>query len=354
MQLNSLQLKSGVHLYYLQTKKFKTTTCSIYIHRPLHRREATLNALLSMVLRRACPAYPTSKALAAHMDDLYGATLETAVQKKGEQQIVSVHFSFANEKYLGHSAQVLEEILKTFDSLVLKQAPFRRIYKAGKGKFKSQILSEMNDKRHYANKRCIEIMCEGEAYGVHRLGYIEDLEAIDAAALYRHYRDVLLKSPMDIFICGEVDIFWVEKQFKEMFADLEVTQTLPRPEDVRKTVTAVRRVTEEQQIVQGKLCMGFRTNICAADPAYPALMLYNAVLGSGICSKLFCNVREKLSLCYYASSGVDYLKGIMTIQSGIEVQNFQRAYDEILVQMADMRRGAITEQELSGTRCLER
>ena len=105
--------------------------------------------------------------------------------------------------------------------------------------------------------------------------------------------------------------------------------------------------TVEQQIVQGKLSIGFRTNVFATDEDYPALMMYNSILGCGIFSKLFNNVREKLSLCYYASSTIDHLKGIMTINSGIEVANFQKAYDEIFVQMDDIKNGNISDMEMS-------
>ena len=75
--------------------------------------------------------------------------------------------------------------------------------------------------------------------------------------------------------------------------------------------------------------------------------MYNSILGCGIFSKLFNNVREKLSLCYYASSSIDHLKGIMTINSGIEVANFQKAYDEIFVQMDDIKNGNISDMEMS-------
>ena len=132
-----------------------------------------------------------------------------------------------------------------------------------------------------------------------------------------------------------------------MFADVDTEYSVPAPADVKRSVGEVKRVTEEQQIVQGKLSIGFRTNVYVNDEDYPAMMMYNSILGCGIFSKLFNNVREKLSLCYYASSSVDYLKGIMLINSGIEVSNFQKAYDEILVQMEDIKNGNISDMEMS-------
>ena len=82
-------------------------------------------------------------------------------------------------------------------------------------------------------------------------------------------------------------------------------------------------------------------------PNYAAMTVFNTIYGGGVTSKLFTNVREKLSLCYYASSSVDYLNGIMLINSGIEVSNFHKAYDEILVQMEDIKKGNISDMEMS-------
>ena len=74
-----------------------------------------------------------------------------------------------------------------------------------------------------------------------------------------------------------------------------------------------------------------------------ASMLY----GGALTSKLFVNVREKLSLCYYASSRVDKWKGLMFVQSGIEFSQYQRALDEILFQLEECRKGRITREELT-------
>lgn len=351
MNLNSIQIQSGVNLHYIKTNKFKTTTFGVYIHRPLSRDEVTKNALLAKVLQRGCPLYPTSRELSAAMDNLFGAVFETNVRKKGDSQILSVNFSFANEKYLKTDEPILQNILKIAESLIMHQTAFNEDYvKQEKENLKNDILAEINDKRSYAIKRCISEMCKDEPFGMNRLGYTEDIAAITAEDLYTHYKQAILKSPVDIFVCGDVDIFWVQQRVKSMFKEIEIPDSTYPKNTVVKEVQEVKHITDTEQIVQGKLSLGFRTKIEAADPRYPALMLYNAILGSGVFSKLFNNVREKLSLAYYASSSVDYLKGIMTINSGIEVANFQKAYDEILVQMNEMKNGNITPEEYAAAK----
>lgn len=348
MKPEKISIKNGINLYYIPTKKFKTTAFSIYIHRPLTREECTLNALLSMVIRRGCPMFPESKELSRHLDNLYGVSFSTTVRKKAERQIICANFQFINENFLEEKSNILDGVLNLAKDAILGQTSFDEEYlKQEKENLKLQILSIINDKRQYASKKCIEIMCQDEPYGISKSGYIEDLDSITSSSLYEHYKNTVLKSPVDIFINGDVDINYVTEKIKEIFESIEVTENIPAPSDVKKSVAEVKNVTEQQQIVQGKLSIGFRTNVFATDDEYPALMMYNSILGCGIFSKLFNNVREKLSLCYYASSSIDHLKGIMTINSGIEVANFQKAYDEIFVQMDDIKNGNISDMEMS-------
>ena len=348
MKPEKISIKNGINLYYIPTKKFKTTAFSIYIHRPLTREECTLNALLSMVIRRGCPMFPESKELSRHLDNLYGVSFSTTVRKKAERQIICANFQFINEKFLEEKSNILDGVLNLAKDAILGQTSFDEEYlKQEKENLKLQILSIINDKRQYASKKCIEIMCQDEPYGISKSGYIEDLDSITSSSLYEHYKNTVLKSPVDIFINGDVDINYVTEKIKGIFESIEVTENIPAPSDVKKSVAEVKNVTEQQQIVQGKLSIGFRTNVFATDDEYPALMMYNSILGCGIFSKLFNNVREKLSLCYYASSSIDHLKGIMTINSGIEVANFQKAYDEIFVQMDDIKNGNISDMEMS-------
>ncbi len=348
LKIQKIEIKNGINLYYIPTTKFKTTTFGLYIHRPITKEECTLNSLLSNVLRRACPGFEDTKSISRHLDNLYGAAFSTGVRKKSERQLISVNFQFINDKFLDENINIFDEILDFADRVVLKQEAFSEEYiSQEKENLKQQILSVMNDKRVYASKRCTEIMCEGEPYGIPKLGYIEELDKIDKTALYEHYKNVVLKSPFDMFVNGDVDINAIADKIRKMFADVEVEYKLSSSGDVYRDVAEVKRVTEEQPVAQGKLSMGFRTNVYVNDDDYPALMMYNAILGCGIFSKLFNNVREKLSLCYYASSSVDYHKGLMFINSGIEVANFQKAYDEIMVQMEDIKNGNISDMEMS-------
>ena len=105
-----------------------------------------------------------------------------------------------------------------------------------------------------------------------------------------------------------------------------------------------RYLTEEMDVTQGKLSMGWR---CGTDDV-PAMIMANLIFGGTSNAKLFLNVREKMSLCYYASSSYARSKGIMTVSSGIETKDFQKAHDEILHQLELVKQGQWEDWELQG------
>ncbi len=346
MKLQTFKIKNGVTFNYLKTDKFKTTNLSFFINRPLTQSEVTINALLSLVLKRSCPKYKTSMELNNALNDLYGAVIDTGIKKKGANQFLVTSFSFVNEKFIPDNPPIIDEIFAIAKDLLLKQNGFVEEYVSQeKENLKSLILSQKNDKRLYAQARCIEEMCKGEPTGIMRYGYVDKVDEITSEQLYSHYKETILSSGVDVFICGDVDIDNVLSLVKDMYKDIDVKYTDYIDLAVKNEVCEVKNITETEEIAQGKLSIGFRTGVTSKDKEYPALMMYNAILGSGIFSKLFNNVREKLSLCYYASSTVDSISGTMYINSGIEVANFKKAYDEILKQVHDMKEGVISTEE---------
>ena len=350
MDFNSFEIKKGINLHFIKTNKFKTTTISFCFHRPLNKSEASLNALSASVMRCCCPLYPSRQLLAEAMDDLYGASFDASVRKKGNDHIILMLFSFANEKYLNTSEHITDKILEIAKSIIYEQTSFREDYFVQeKENLKLDIYAEINDKRSYAQKRCIEEMCKGDEYSTSRLGDIDSVDKITNEELFEHYKNVILKSPLDVFVCGDADFEKLKVNISDMLKNSEIKLYDYAKNTIIPKRDEILRITDTEKITQGKLSMGFTTGLAPQISTYPSLLIFNGILGGGAYSKLFNNVREKLSLCYYASSSLHFLKGIMLINSGIEVKNFKKAYDEILIQLQDIKDGKITDDEFKAS-----
>lgn len=349
--IKSQEIARGVTLYHIPADRFKTTGITVNLYRPLSSAEATKNAFLPRVLKCGCEGYDAPHKLNRALENLYGATLTAGINKKGEATALTFRMEYVAGRYLDDPG-IDEKALSLLCDVILRPAlengMFMREYVSlERENLKNIIEGRINDKREYAQWRCYEEMCKGEAYGVSEYGDVAHLESLSDAALYAHYQDIL-SSKVDVFVCGEADMDMVSRVIGQRFSGAG-TDKYPSTQ-ILSEVGEVKRVTDEMDVEQGKLSLGFRTGIAPTDERYYALALYNSILGSGAHSKLFNNVREKLSLAYYVFSRLERFKGAMIISSGIEIPSFQAAYDEIMAQMEALGRGEITGAEFTASK----
>lgn len=348
--MDSLKINSNINLYYIPMTKLKTTTVGVYIHRNLNENEASENALLPYVLKRGCKLCKDNSEIAQYLENLYGAGFAATVVKRGDDQIIYIGFETISDKYAPNGEALVSDIVKLMMSVLFENTSFTaEILEQEKKNAKDRIMAEINDKRQYAVKRCTQEMCKGDSFALSALGTADGIDAVTPDSLKAHYENIITSSVIDIYVCGDADVNPLADEIRKYTSDIEFTSAqIPKAEMFTRTGD-VRNVTDHMDVVQGKLCMGFKTGIKADDKAYISLMVMNSIFGGGAHSKLFNNVREKLSLCYYASSSLVKQKGIMFVNAGIEFENFPKAYDEILVQLESVKNGDISDLEYTSS-----
>ena len=345
---------NGIDIYRVSAEKFKTNCINFFFQDNLTRENVTKNALLPAVMRRGCAAYPTFKDIAIQLEKLYGATFDCGVTKKGERHIIQFYTEFLSQQYIPDGTDSFTAAFDLLCNIITKPAfengSFKEDYLAQeKDKLKMLIESRVNDKMQYSVERCLEEVCKNEPYGIYDYGFVEDLEAIRSEELANHYRKVLETYPLQVYLAGNISDSQTEAVV-ERLSNIVRRDLEPLNNGFsRKQNTEPKHVTETMNITQGKLCIGFRTNIAPDSKDYQALMVYNGILGGGTHSKLFQNVREKASLAYYSYSRLEKFKGLMVISSGVEFKNKDKALEIILKQMDEIKNGVISEQELEAT-----
>lgn len=346
------RLMDNVYLTYVPSDKFKTSFLSAQMMVPMTKETAPLNALLVNVLSRGTVRFPDMAAISRRLDTLYGARLEPVVRKKGENQTFGFLASCVDDRLLPGNERVLEPLAdllgELFTAPATKNGRLNGEYlQSERANLIDLIESEINDKHTYASLRLLEEMCAGEPYGLRRLGSVEDVKKVSLQKLNRYYLSVLPKARLELYYCGSASQERVAGMFRRAFAALPRCGETDLFPTTRKKAPEVCRVIEEtMDVTQGKLCIGFRTD--SRDSA--ATMLMNAMYGGASKSKLYMNVREKLSLCYYAGSTNHWKKGIITVSAGIDFDNYQRAVDEILAQLDSMKSGEWEDWELESAR----
>ena len=352
------ELFPGVWLRTVHTNKFKSSYLSLTLLAPLDLETAAANALVPSVLRRGTAVHPDMESLSAALDELYGGAIEPAVRKKGETQCVGFAASFLDDAYALNGEKILESAAALLGELLLnpytQDGAFCPDYTAGERQnLVDRIRAQVNDKRTYANQRLTQEMCRSEAFGVDKLGDEVHAAAITPQSLWQRYQDLLRTAAVEVYYCGSADPERVEEAMRSALSALPASRERTAPDcDVRLHAGREPRLVEEAlDVTQGKLALGFRTGgqTCWEED-YPALAMCSAIYGGTTLSKLFLNVREKLSLCYYASSILEKMKGLLLVSSGIEFDKYEMARDEILSQLEAVRRGDIADWELEGAR----
>lgn len=347
-------LLPGVTFRAFHDTRFKQGALSLQFVRPMSSQEAALNALLPSVLLRGTRRCPTLRAITEELDQLYGASVSPLVRRIGDYQTTGLYLSFMDDRFalpgdavLAPMLSFLREIL--LDPLTEKGCFPPALVESEKKNLISAIESDLNDKRVYAMGQLLKIMCREDSFGIPRLGEPEQVASITPEGLWNHYQEVLRTSPIEIFYVGSARPEEITRLLEPIFASIpRACASLPPQSPLHPS--AGQDSVETMDVAQGKLCMGFITPITNRSRSFPAMQVMNTLFGSGMTSKLFQNIREKLSLCYSIGSGYYGSKGIVIVSAGIDFQQEKRTREEVLRQLDACRNGEITDEELAAAR----
>lgn len=350
--LKVIPINDNITLNYIPMDKLKTTSMGMYIHRPLKREDASKNAILPHILKRSNRFLKNTREVATYLEDLYGAKFSAGISKKGDSQLLCFEGETISDKYAPNGEALTSGLLKLILSCVFdRDESFdAQVFEQERANSITKIENIINDKRMYAIYRCQEEMSKGDPFEIPRLGYVEDMKKMTPAELYTYYRNIITSSHIDIYICGDTNLTQIEDEIRKAILGYEFKKAEMPQSGILKKKDKINNITERLDVTQGKLAIGFLTGVMPTDADYFALSVANAVFGGGAQSKLFNNVREKLSLAYYAGSVIGKYKGIMLVNAGIEFDNFKKAYDETLVQLEEVKRGNITDLELESSK----
>ncbi len=352
--LKRTELARGVHFNSVSDNRFKTMLIEANFVMPLCAETASANALLMYVLSRSCREYPTNRALCKKLGSLYGAELSAATGKSGDRQLLTLTVTGLDDRYALNGESIAEQLSSLlckviFEPNIENGAFISSEIEQERRQLLDDIDSEFNDKRTYAIGQMIKNMCENETFGIRRFGTAEQVKALTSDDLYKAWKSILKNAEIELMYVGDSDPEKARAVFADAFKGInrepEKTET-----QVISSAVKVKRITEEMELSQSKFVMGFRGGRAFPDKNALASQLMAAVLGGTATSKLFCNVREKQSLCYYCAARYNKIKGIMIIDSGVEGENIEKLERGIMKEIADMQNGDITDFELEATK----
>lgn len=348
-------LSEGAEGLFIKNERFNTTSVSFNFYLPLSADTAAAYALLPFILTTCGAEYPDFSVLNFKLSRLYGARLEASAEKLGDFQLLRMRISVINDKYTFDSESLLKRAVDMLLSLIFKPKTENGAFceedlSREKRKAIEHIKGEISEKRIYAKNRLIEEMYKGSAYGVPKCGTVEDVEKITGESLFKAWEDMLKKAFVRVQVIGASIPQRLFETVAESFENInrcEITDC--KTSEPTAAVQEPNEVAERMAVKQGKLVMGFSSDMYGDDDVSLPLMVATDIFGGGPYSRLFANVREKMSLCYYCSASAVRQKGLVTVDSGVEAENAEKAQKEILAQLDAVKKGEFTDFEFEAS-----
>lgn len=345
---------SKIRLLSIKTDMFKTACLTLNVLVPMGIYTAE-NTVLSSFLAHSSKKYDTLSKVSARLEELYGAALSSSISRQGENYKIQLSvtciddsLSFDGESVIGDSLDLLLSLLT--DPLADENGFSAKQLETEIRLAVEDIESEINDKRSYALTRMLETMCADEPYGITKAEILENVKKVTPQSLLATWRDMLKNAVIQLNAIGNIDEAACTKKINDAFSFVGGRNPYTPETVFVEAAEDITEKTEELTMNQSKLVLGLRTGMTNEDDDFYARRIMTDVFGGGPYSRLFMNVREKLSLCYYCSARLVRNKGIMVIQSGIEKDNKQKVLDEINRQLEVMKNNEFTDDELEASK----
>ena len=346
-------LADRVRLVSEQTGRFKTGRISVAAAMPLDENAAA-NSLLIYLLKRSCKQYPDMILLNRKLDELYGASISAGVSKVGDAQIVTLSMTCIDDRFALTDESVAEQCAGLLADMIFSPNCKNGSFDADNLAMEKRLLiqrieEELNDKRTYAFNKCISYMCSDEAYGRDKYGTVEEIRKVKMTDVYAAWKNMLSTAVFQITVSGSADADKIAAVFEAKFKKIERNPVTPETKFVLRG-GHFNRYEETFPVNQGKLVIGFRTGMSHSRDNIFAVTVMNDIFGMGTYSKLFMNVREKLSLAYYCWSKLISSKGILLVEGGIDTDKEKKVSAEILAQLSDLRSGKTDPEVLDSSK----
>lgn len=337
---------AGAEIVAVPADRFKTNELSISFFMPLSDETASVNAAVPMLLSRNSMQYPTILSLNRKLASLYGAVIEASVSKVGEIQQLKLGMTCLDDRFSLDGEKITAQCIKLLLSMAFNPLLDENgCFPADRTEREKQVLiekieSDENEKRLYVLKKAEELMFAGEPYAVGKYGTRQQIAAITPQSATAAWKNILKSAKIVLTVVGNADVESAKADFAEYIDKIERNYIPLDYAKIAFDVPQVNRAEEALDIKQGKLVIGFRADCSPKNTEAAAQMrAFCDVFGGGPYSKLFANVREKMSLCYYCSARFVKQKSFIMVQSGCEEPNMEKAEKEILAQIEEIKKG---------------
>ncbi|WP_105111331.1 EF-P 5-aminopentanol modification-associated protein YfmF [Streptococcus suis] len=348
-----MKLQEGVELHFIESDKFTTNRIRVRFAAEMSEQMVAGRVLVANLLEMGNQDYPSAQRLRMRLAELYGAHFSTSVSKRGRVHFVDLTISYINPHYLPEQEDITGEIIDFLEACLFKPlkngSAFKEdVFAVEKNNLISFLETEVEDNFYHADVEISKLYYEDEAVQIPRVGRIDLVEQVTAETAFKTYSNMLRLDKIDIFVLGQVDQALVQEKFSSFSFKYRNPKLELEYQQAYSKVTRER--VERKEARQSILELAYHLQVVYNDVNYPALLVFNGLLGAFSHSKLFMNVREKESLAYTIGSQISIFSGMLKIYAGINRQDKLKAIKLIRQQVMALKQGKFTEDDLNLTK----
>lgn len=337
MKIKEYDYGNGTLLGVIDTKKFKNSCFHLTFFLPMTEYNASASKVLAGIMCRATAKRKTGKEVTRHLCQLYDASLgvENIAISGMLAMRITLHtiddvYTIEKDGTLFSSLiDFVREML--FDPLVTDGELDHEYTRSEKKHASDAIKARINNKDAYALRRAAINAFKGTAYAIEPTGELDEVEALTPKELYDFFvqtvntRRVLAVFAGDLTPERKLAMDGLMNELSERRRVNGLCDVSPCPAPVYPS--EAEYVTERMAITQGKMVLNYSVPENKGNSA--PFIVFDEIFGASPVSRLFTNVRERLSLCYYCSSRYSRNTASVVIRSGLDEDSKEKAMAEI-------------------------
>lgn len=347
MDIKRTEIGKGIHFCTIRDERYKNNRITVNFMTPINEENVSANAVIPNLIDKNNSVYPDKTDFARKLNSLYGARFFSFVSVVGNSQIITAGADFIDNRYAFDKENMSVELANIICDCILAPVMINgkfeeETFENEKKNLLDDIQADINDKKTYARNRANEAMFKGQPCGIHKLGTKTTAEQVSNEKAVNAYNALLKTARIEIIFTGSGSSQEAKEIFTERFSQVERQEIAALSNVDSKIKENTEKITETMDVEQSVIVLGFKMD--DNDSFSSALM--NSIYGGTPTAKLFSNVRERMSLCYFCSSAVNRFTNSMTVICGVQKQNIDKATKAIIAQFEDMKNGKITEDEI--------
>jgi len=266
-------------------------------------------------------------------------------------QIGGEYNAFTAKEYTGYYAKVASKYKKLaidiISDIFLNSILDPREIEKERGVIIEELNMHLDTPTAYVGSLFEKLIYDDHPIGWLITGSKENIKMLTRDDLLEYFKTQYVASNTAVLITGDIDEEEAIEEIKEYFRDVREG----KPKDklpVEENQNGPKGVVHYKKTDQTHFCLGVRS--CSLfSPDYFVLKVLSSILGGGMSSRLFMEIREKRGLAYYiCCSSENYTDtGYLVVQAGVNTQKIEESIKVILDEFKKIREEKVSNKELN-------